>query len=197
MIDRCTARYKWEKRLKDRSVHSVDRRFCRSLLHLLFFVALLVLCSPIFVLGKEEGLQVLPSPVLSSKFFPCATCHDQIKKGQEQSKQDVHETIPIAGHIEKNYGCFGCHDSENLDKLRLFNGNKIDLALSSSLCGQCHSTNYKLWHSGLHGKSIGKWNGPKKITPCTRCHDPHRPGYTAHRPEQPPTPPQQTLRWKK
>jgi hypothetical protein len=65
------------------------------------------------------------------------------------------------------------------------------------LCGQCHSTNYKLWQSGLHGKVIGKWTGPKKYTPCTTCHDPHHPGYATQQPEPPPMHPEQTLRWRK
>lgn len=163
--------------------------------HVLIFLFILLpfFAAPVF--GSQVVLTVLPAPVLTSELFPCSKCHNKTDKGLESGKQGVHKAIPLEGHIEESYNCFGCHDRENLDKLNLFNGAKIDLFLSSSLCGQCHSSSYKLWKSGLHGKISGKWNGQKKINPCVNCHDPHHPGYEKQRPKPPPTPPEKTLRW--
>jgi len=166
----------------------------QNLLFVLIFF-LITLSNNAF--SSQDELTVLPAPVFSSEYFPCSRCHKQNGTEPDVRKEAFHVTISVQGHTEGNYGCFGCHDNENRDKLRLFNGSKIDLALSSELCGQCHSTNYKLWLSGLHGKVIGKWSGPKKTTPCTTCHDSHRPGYAVQPPEPPPTPPEQTLWWRR
>ena len=165
--------------------------------HVLACVLLVLFFTTVQSLAKQNELAVLPPPVINSEYFPCSTCHEQSKMVQEEHMQEIHKSIKVKGHVEKSYGCLGCHDREDFDKLTLFNGGKIDLARSSQLCGQCHSTSYKLWQSGLHGKVVGKWNGPKKITPCTRCHDPHQPVYKAQQPEPPPAPPEKTLRWNK
>jgi uncharacterized CHY-type Zn-finger protein len=164
----------------------------------LLFVFIFLLCSfTINAFGVQEERAVLPAPVIFSANLPCSKCHKLNGTEQAVRSKAYHSTIRVLGHTEKEYGCFVCHDSENRNKLRLFNDRTIELAVSSELCGQCHSTNYKLWQSGLHGKVVGKWDGPKKYTPCTTCHDPHRPGYRTQQPEPPPTPPEKTLRWQK
>ena len=166
--------------------------------NLFFFLICFLITLSNNAFSSQDEPSVLPAPVLSSEYYPCSRCHKQNGTEREVRREAFHETIRVEGHTEDNYhGCFVCHDSENRNKLRLFNNNKIDLALSSELCGQCHSTNYKLWLSRLHGKVVGKWNGPQKITPCTTCHDPHRPGYAIQQPEPPPTPPEKTLWWRR
>jgi hypothetical protein len=182
-----------------RAISGYIRMLCVQLIRQnLFFVLiffLITLSNNAF--GRQDKPVVLPGPVFSSEYFPFSKCHEQIGTGPDDRREAFHVTIRVKGHIEKDYGCYGCHDSENLDKLRFFNDRKVDIAASSELCGQCHSTIFKLWHSGLHGKVVGRWNGLKKIIPCTTCHDPHRPVYTSQKPEPPPMPPEQTLRWKR
>lgn len=166
-------------------------------LKVLFVLVSLFCFLTISSFASQEEFAVLPVPVISSENFPCTRCHKQSGTAPGVHKKIFHITITVEGHTEDSYGCFKCHDREDRDKLQLFSNSKIDITESSELCGQCHSTNYKLWASGLHGKVWGKWNGPKKITPCTTCHDPHRPGYKDRKPEPPPVPPEQTLRWRK
>lgn len=170
-------------------------RIILSRQNMLLCICLILLFSATLSPARPDERTVLPPPVLASRYFPCSMCHNQNEIRVEKAGQREHNAIRVEKHVEDNYDCFGCHDSEDLNKLRLFNGNTIDLALSSQLCGQCHSTNYKLWLSGLHGKVMGKWNGPQKITPCTHCHDPHQPGLATQEPESPPTHPEETLRW--
>ena len=156
-------------------------------------IVLIFLCSfSIPCLADQKEPVVLSTPVSTSEYFPCSKCHEKTKTALQQ--KNFHDTICVETHIEESFECYGCHDPENLDKLQLFNGEKIELSVSSQLCGQCHSTNFKLWESGLHGKVVGNWNGPQKITPCTICHDPHRPQYTGQQPEKPPVHPKKTLR---
>lgn len=163
----------------------------------LLFLLFISLSSAAVSFGSQDEPAVLPVPVISSEYFPCSRCHKENGIEPDVHGEAFHVTIRVEGHTEENYGCFDCHDRENRDKLRLFNGSKIELAVSSELCGQCHSTNYKLWRSGLHGKVLGKWNGRKRYTPCTTCHDPHQPAFASRQPERPPTPPEKTLRWRR
>lgn len=159
------------------------------------FVAAFSLC-PERLAAKPNALGILPSAITFSEYFPCARCH---RDGTVQDNKDgrMHKTIPLQGHPGKKYDCFSCHDRGDFDKLRLFDGSRIELKDSSRLCGQCHSTNYGLWQSGLHGKIKGTWNGERKIIACVQCHDPHDPVFAAQNPKPPPTPPENTLRWRK
>lgn len=164
----------------------------------IFLLSLSLVLSTISLSPAEQyEFSVLPAPITSSELFPCSRCHNNKQSYKDNQRQKVHKIILAEGHSEKNYSCISCHDRDDFDQLRLFNGRKVDLANSSKLCGQCHSTNYKLWKTGLHGKVTGSWNGQKKITPCATCHDPHRPSYKSKKPEPPPVPPIETLRWNK
>jgi uncharacterized CHY-type Zn-finger protein len=143
-------------------------------------------------LADTVAVEALPPPVQSSALFPCSGCHAQ---GRVLQKENLHRNIDTTTHPGQDYNCFSCHDKQEYDMLVLFNEEKVELIHSSELCGQCHSTTYHLWQSGLHGKITGKWSGGKIMTSCTVCHDPHQPAYRAQKPESPPTPPQKTLRW--
>lgn len=160
---------------------------------IIFFFCLL----PTHSFGINNELPVLTAPVNISEYFPCSKCHEKRESVPVVKMEVFHTSIRIEGHIEDNYNCYGCHDIEYRDRLKLFNGSTIELSDSSRLCGQCHSTNFKHWQSGLHGKVVGNWNGPRKITPCTSCHNPHRPKYEGQHPAPSPTSPEQTLRWQK
>lgn len=165
-------------------------------------IVIMLLVSLLLFFGKtsrssQEVPIILPAPVISSANFPCSQCHTDDSPGMDRRTETFHASIRADSHIEEEYDCFGCHDKERMDRLRLFNGGRIELIRSSELCGQCHSTNYTLWESGLHGKVSGPWNGPRRIAPCTSCHDPHQPGFLALRPAPPPVPPEETLRWGK
>ncbi|GAB4340727.1 MAG: hypothetical protein Kow0089_14590 [Desulfobulbaceae bacterium] len=160
----------------------------------LFILWLLFPASVALGEGPQE-LEPLPAPVLSSPLFPCSSCHTT-EPGASLAG-DSHPVIRVEGHTEKDYDCFVCHNRHDMDSLILFSGLTAPLGSSSRLCGQCHSTNFRLWSEGLHGKLVGRWDGPRKITPCTACHDPHRPGYDAYVPEPPPVPPEQTLWWRR
>ncbi|MHC4953607.1 MAG: cytochrome c3 family protein [Planctomycetota bacterium] len=97
----------------------------------------------------------------------CETCHTGIRDLQ-------HRTI-LLRHAEDQRDCFGCHNPENLDVLRLANGKTLPFEDSFRLCGQCHGPKLRDWRDGLHGKRTGEWNGKRKYLLCVHCHSPHEP----------------------
>jgi hypothetical protein len=61
--------------------------------------------------------------------------------------------------------------ARNPGMLKLADGSLVDIKGDVALvCYRCHSTKYKEWKAGTHGKHQAK---------CTAagCHDPHTPGF--------------------
>ena len=77
--------------------------------------------------------------------------------------------------------CLVCHDdpAKNPGMLKLADGSLVDIKGDvAAVCFRCHSTKYKEWKAGTHGKHQGK---------CTAagCHDPHSPGFMYAQPLRP------------
>jgi hypothetical protein len=123
-------------------------------------------------------------------FYPCTSCHPvTMLPGTDQPSKRLpngfkgHEVVLI-GHQALGQGskaCQVCHDDPNRDpgKLKLADGTLIPITGDVALvCYRCHSTKYKEWKAGEHGKHQGK---------CTAdgCHDPHTPQFIYAEPLRP------------
>jgi hypothetical protein len=115
-------------------------------------------------------------------FYPCTSCHPvTMLPGTEQPSKRLpggfkgHEIVLI-GHKTLGQGsaaCLVCHDDPSRDpsKLKLADGTLVDIKGNVALvCYRCHSTKYKEWKAGTHGRHEAK---------CTAkgCHDPHTPQF--------------------
>jgi hypothetical protein len=115
-------------------------------------------------------------------FYPCTACHPvrfvpgtQTPIGALPNGFKGHQIV-LVGHDKLGVGraaCLACHDdpARNPGMLKVADGSLIDINGDVALvCYRCHSTKYKEFKAGTHGKHLGK---------CTAagCHDPHTPGF--------------------
>jgi len=150
-----------------------------------------IILLPIF---SSEGLAVddmpkffMPKPV-SSENFPCSKCHNYRSADRKKRKLKLAHTNIDLRHAGNQRWCLDCHEG---DKLRLSNGELVSPDKSYLLCGQCHGTKFKDWKAGVHGKTVGTWNGDRLYYICVSCHDPHQPKFRQIEPKQPPMRPEQ------
>lgn len=113
----------------------------------------------------------------------CETCHKELRG-------HPHPQIELR-HAEEQRSCFGCHDGDDRDRLRLANGTLVPFDESYRVCGQCHGPKLRDWRIGLHGKLTGSWNGRREHRLCAHCHDPHAPRFGNMTPLRPPPTPEE------
>ena len=119
--------------------------------------------------------------------FPCSKCHKYRPIDRKKRKLELaHSDIDLK-HAESKRWCLDCHDG---DKLRLSNGELVGYDKPYLLCGQCHGTIFRDWKAGVHGKTIGTWNGDRIYYVCVKCHDPHQPKFKEIEPKEPPLRPE-------
>lgn len=120
--------------------------------------------------------------------FPCTDCHDNDEQKSNptvRSMSEDHETIKLV-HGEGRFWCLTCHDDKNRDKLRSLEKQPISFNQSYLLCGQCHQGEQNDFFNGVHGKRKGGWQGERRLTNCTECHNPHVPQLQPRKPVPPP-----------
>ncbi|MCE5190632.1 MAG: hypothetical protein LLG08_02540 [Actinomycetia bacterium] len=168
-----------------RSPAGSDRRWLSRVLPLL---VLLVLAALIAL----PSLSAFAGQAASGELFyyPCSSCHPvTMVPGTERPTRLLPNDftghkIVLVGHDklgEDDVACLTCHDDPSRDpgKLKIAGGKLIDIKGDvSQVCYRCHSTQYKLWKAGDHGK------GKPKCT-AAGCHDPHTPGWIYAQPLQP------------
>lgn len=145
--------------------------------------ALLILAVPAVALAGQASSGEL-------FFYPCTSCHPirfvpstQKPIGPLPNNFQGHQIV-LQGHDVLGVGnkaCLVCHDdpTRNPGMLKLADGSLIDINGDTALvCYRCHSTKYKEWKAGTHGKHKDK---------CTAagCHDPHTPQYIYAGPTMP------------
>jgi hypothetical protein len=155
----------------------------RTLLLATAFAAVLVLFSavPAFA-GQASSGELL--------FYPCTSCHPVLLiPGTEKPAKPLpnnfqgHE-IALVGHDKLGKGeaaCGVCHDDpfKNPGMLKAIDGTLVDIKGDVSLvCYRCHSTKYKEFKAGTHGKH-------KASCVAGGCHDPHTPGFMYAGPTMP------------
>jgi hypothetical protein len=131
-------------------------------------VAALVLAFPALALaGQASSGELL--------FYPCKSCHPTGRAGAKLPNGFDGHQIVLEGHDALGKGgtaCLVCHDSPTADPgmLKLADGSKVSVAGDvSRVCYRCHSTKYKEFRAGAHGKR-------KPTCTASGCHDPHTPG---------------------
>ena len=118
--------------------------------------------------------------------YECTNCHsatlDELKA---TSTSFPHADIKLFHADFNTMNCLTCHNQENFDYLRSTTDKKIDFDSSYKLCSQCHSSQFKDWKGGAHGKRIGGWVPPRVSKTCVECHNPHSPSFESKIPAYP------------
>ena len=115
--------------------------------------------------------------------YPCLDCHEEDVKPNPKIRvlEEMHDDIELK-HGGGRFWCLTCHSINNRNVLISFKSTPIDFNKSYLLCGQCHFQRQKDFFGGAHGKRKDTWNGPKKLTTCTECHNPHNPKIAPRKP---------------
>lgn len=132
-------------------------------------LAVFVLASPLSAFAGQAATGDL-------LFYPCKSCHPTGRAGVKLPNGFDGHQIVLEGHDVLGRGqtaCLACHEAPTADPamLKLVDGTKVSVTGDiSRVCFRCHSTKYKEFKAGVHGKRKPK---------CTAsgCHDPHTPGY--------------------
>lgn len=118
--------------------------------------------------------------------FPCSNCHNQPLEGMQINRslnqRKSHWNIHLSHAGDNTMNCTTCHAENDMDKLSSLTGQKFNLDESYKLCGQCHSTQYKDWQGGAHGKQLNGWTPPRVAKTCVGCHNPHKPAFPSRFP---------------
>lgn len=130
----------------------------------------------------EEGLEFyVPQRSNVIKSFPCSNCHTmslgELQKTSDEDMKKAHWNIKMSHANTEVLNCTTCHNENKMDELNSVTGKAISIDHSYQLCAQCHSTQYKEWEGGAHGKRLGGWVPPRVINSCVNCHNPHSPAF--------------------
>ncbi|HPM31332.1 MAG TPA: cytochrome c3 family protein [Chryseolinea sp.] len=131
---------------------------------------------------------LIPERTMQIKSFPCTNCHskpiDQLALGRKENEKKAHWDIKIIHGNTDVMNCSTCHTDSNLNELTSLTGTPIVFNQSFKLCSQCHSTQYKDWVGGSHGKRLNGWAPPRTINTCVNCHNPHQPAFESRWPSR-------------
>lgn len=120
-------------------------------------------------------------PSLAITSFPCSNCHNQplakMQANRDISLQKAHWDIHLVHANESAMNCATCHASNDMNQLTTLTGKMLPIDESFKLCGQCHSTQFKDWQGGAHGKELSGWKPPRVAKTCVSCHNPHQPAF--------------------
>ncbi|MGB0431757.1 MAG: cytochrome C, partial [Bacteroidia bacterium] len=114
--------------------------------------------------------------------FKCSKCHteplNKLKSTDSLGGKKSHWNLELNHADAHIMECNTCHNmNEHPDKLRSIQGKSIDYNHSYKQCSQCHSTQYKDWLGGAHGKNLSGWTQPRVSKTCVSCHNPHKPSF--------------------
>jgi len=129
----------------------------------------------ISVLGRIDELS----------FYPCSMCHAEMPANPERRELMAPHQIAL-DHGDGRMWCLDCHAPESRDQLATLAGERLSFDEADRVCSQCHADVHQDWAFGVHGKRVGRWQGPREIYSCAHCHDPHDPGLRPRAPEPPP-----------
>ena len=119
--------------------------------------------------------------------YPCMErCHAQRAPDPTPRAMREFHTGRVLNHGPTIRACSFCHDSGDLDRLRLITGEHVSFDEAYRVCGQCHGEKLRDWRAGVHGRRTGDWNGHKKYLLCANCHNPHQPRFKAIDPKPAP-----------
>jgi hypothetical protein len=137
-----------------------------------------------------EDLRSFFVPVRSTAIasFPCQNCHSipltEMGTAGQREKKRAHWDVQVMHAGATVMDCFTCHSKTHLDQLESLGGHPISFDRSFELCAQCHTTQYKDWLGGAHGKNLSGWLPPRVAQTCVGCHDPHKPAIESRWPSR-------------
>ena len=118
--------------------------------------------------------------------FPCANCHSKslgaMQADRNPALRKAHWNIHLAHAGKSAMNCTTCHAENNMNQLATLTGELLHIDESFKLCGQCHSTQFKDWQGGAHGKELNGWKPPRVAKTCVSCHNPHKPAFPSRFP---------------
>ncbi len=127
---------------------------------------------------EGEFTFLIPERKSQIKSFACVECHNKpLSKMAKSDMKKSHWNIYLEHANSKTMNCATCHDGQDMNSLKSLTGEKIDFNYSYQLCAQCHSSQFKDWKGGAHGKKVAGWAPPRASMTCVNCHNPHNPGF--------------------
>lgn len=115
----------------------------------------------------------------------CMECHRFFEPDRRESARQLVQHTHIVLDHGLNDRCLNCHDRINANRLILRGEKTVPFSQSARLCAKCHGPTYRDWQHGMHGKTVGYWDGssgnPRRFT-CVECHDPHAPAFPPMKP---------------
>lgn len=134
---------------------------------------------------EGEYTFLIPERKSQIKSFACIECHSKpLSRMKSDVGQKAHWDIKINHAQTETMDCTTCHSPDNMNELRTLTDKKVDFNLSHKLCAQCHSSQFKDWKGGAHGKKVAGWAPPRASMTCVNCHNPHDPGFDKRWPVQ-------------
>ena len=133
----------------------------------------------------KEASFFIPERKSKIKSFKCSECHTKSipeLKSKNLTGKKAHENIKLNHATTEELTCNSCHPTQNLDHLKSNLNAKIDFNQSYKVCAQCHSSEYKDWLGGAHGKRVKGWVNPRISNTCVDCHNPHSPKFESRFP---------------
>ena len=112
--------------------------------------------------------------------YACNSCHEHMSLPDVARKSLMAEHTQIQLDHGLNSRCRNCHNIDNIETLKDYEGTEVAFARSELLCRTCHGPMYRDWQNGAHGRPQGHWNeelGSSTKATCVQCHDPHSPKF--------------------
>ncbi|MEJ4088795.1 cytochrome c3 family protein [Galbibacter orientalis] len=135
---------------------------------------------------EGEFTFLIPERKEKLTMYACTECHSkplEELKGGVGALPKSHWDIEIVHGDANTMNCLTCHNGGgNMDNLHSLTGEIIDFNKSYQLCSQCHTSQFKDWKGGAHGKNISGWAPPRAINSCVNCHNPHQPKFNKRLP---------------
>lgn len=135
----------------------------------------------------EEVAFFIPERKSNIKSYKCSECHTKSipeLKASNLTGKKAHWNIELNHATPDVLMCNSCHPTNNLDNLKSNLNADIDFNQSYKACAQCHSSEYKDWLGGAHGKRIKGWVNPRISQTCVGCHNPHSPKFESRFPSR-------------
>ena len=139
-------------------------------------------------IGTAKAEYVLKERPLPDRHGQCKNCHRNKQRPTVTALKPLkreHTTVTTV-HGSKKLNCTHCHDNSRHQSLRRVRGLDVSFRNTSGVCSECHSTVYKDWKVGVHGKLQGSWKGARVVNHCINCHNPHNVAFPKIQSDPPP-----------
>ncbi|MBB6461932.1 hypothetical protein [Flammeovirga kamogawensis] len=112
--------------------------------------------------------------------FKCSNCHSKPLSAMQRNDgkyKKSHWNLELKHANADVMNCQTCHTANDMDHLHTLTNGTVKFNDSYKVCAQCHSSQFKDWKGGAHGKRLGGWAKPIAKQTCVGCHNPHKPAF--------------------